>query len=113
MENTCIGVAFSPADLTALITWSEDAAKWGVASDIAADEAEGIAENLLVTLSGSNEPAFSLWTKSSGAYCLEDWRRLGWDDAGVSSHYPTLEAALHKIESAMVKHGHALPRVTV
>ncbi len=112
MENTASGVAFSPVDLAALITWSEDAAKWGMESAIAT-EAEDIPENLLVTLAGADEATFSLWTMDNGRYCLEDWRNLGWNEAGVSSYHATLEAALHKIERALVKCGKALPRVTL
>ncbi|GLR66812.1 hypothetical protein GCM10010909_14920 [Acidocella aquatica] len=107
-----IGVAFSPDDLAALIAWSEEAEAQRLTSEIAGD-GEAVPENLLVTLPGGYQPAFSLWTMSNGAYCLEDWRRLGRFDAEVSSCHPTLEAALYKIETEVAQYGKALPRVAV
>lgn len=116
MQNSTIGVAFSPDDMAALITWSEDVAARGVSSDMAY-EGEDVAENLLVKLPGGKQPAFSLWTTSNGAYCLEDWRAMDWDmpqygQDGVM-YFPTLDAALHKIEREIVKCGRALPRVSI
>lgn len=113
MTNSITGVTFFPDDLAALIAWSEEAKAQRLASEIAGDGSEHVPENLLVTLPGADQPAFSLWTLSNGAYCLEDWRRLGWDDAGVSSSHPTLEAALHQIESEAAQYGKALPRLAV
>ena len=107
-----LGLSFTPADLDALIAWSESAALRGVASDLET-RCEAVQETFPVTMPGSDEPHFSLWPTQGGTYCLEDWRVLGQDDDNVETIYAALGVALRAIETKMAKCGRALPRVVI
>ena len=114
-ENTVedlLGLSFAPADLFAIIAWSEEAARWGVTTDIET-AAEAFQELLCVTLADADEPAFALWTTPGGLYCLEDYRPMRRGGVSVETTYANLGMAFRAIETAIAKCGRALRRVAV